>query len=127
MRVKLWTSIESGAVTANLEINAFTAQEKVQATKFGALNINFGGAFASPQTQDSPAINFSLEPIHLVIDPVNGSEVSYRRVFRSSAEISEPALAAKVFCDTNLAKLQEAVAQWKSLSDQYTTNYDTTL
>jgi hypothetical protein len=127
MRVKLWTSVEGGAIKANVEINNFSSSEKVQATKYGPINVNFGGAFAADAGGGAPACNFSLEPINLVIDPANSTEVTYMRVFKVTAETPDPALAAKTFCDVNLVKLTEAVSQWKGLSDLYTTNYDTVL
>ena len=127
MRLKLWTAIEAGTVTANLEINNYSASEKVQSTKFGPIVVNLGGAFAAEEHDTTPAINFSLEPISLIIDPVNSSEVTFKRVFKVSAEIANPSLAAKTFCDINLAKVTDVVSQWKLLTDAYVTNYDTTL
>lgn len=127
MQVKIWSAVEQGVNIAYVEINNYTPNEKVQAAKFGNLKINLGGAFAGPASGTTPAINFALEPIYITIDPNNSPEVKYQRVFKQSAEMPEPAYAAKIFCDTNLQKITDDVTNWKSITDEFIVNYNTVL
>jgi hypothetical protein len=127
MQIKLWSSIEQGVNIAYVEISNFTPAEKVQAAKFGALHINLGGAFAAPASGTTPAINFALEPMQVTIDPNIIPEIKTQKVFRKTAEIVEPGYAAKIFCDSNLQKISDAVTNWKSLTDEFIVNYNTVL
>jgi hypothetical protein len=119
MKLNLWTDIVDGIVSAYVEVNTFTSSEKVQAGKFGPIYVNLGGAFAAAAAPPDPEVNFSLEPINFVIDPINSTEVNYSRVFKTTAETPNPALAAKVWCETNLVKITDVVAAWKALTDNY--------
>lgn len=127
MQVKIWSAVEQGVNLAFVEINNFIPAEKVQAAKFGVLKLNLGGAFAGLASGTTPAVNFALEPIYITIDPNNSPEVKYQRTFKKTAEMSEPAYAAKIFCDLNLQKITDAVTEWKSLSDEFIVSYNTTL
>ena len=65
MRVKLWSTVESGVDKAYIEVSGYSAQESTQANTFGGFQVNLGGVFAQDALPDgTPAINFSLEPIN---------------------------------------------------------------
>jgi hypothetical protein len=101
--------------------------KKTQANKFGPLTVNLGGAFAELVAPDLPQVNFSLEPISFLIDPASQSQATYQKIFKSTAEVLNPSVAAKVFCDANFSKISDAVTSWKNLADPYATNYDSIL
>jgi hypothetical protein len=129
MKVRLFTTVDDGVDAAHLEITGFSNDEKVQASKFGALILDLGGIFAEaaipeqagpPVVPAVPAVNYSLEPIRISLDPAVTNTVMYDRIFKKSAEFPIPGLAAAAFCRINLAKIHAAVTSWKALTDQYT-------
>jgi hypothetical protein len=132
MNVKVWSEVSAGLDIAHIELSAFTSQEKSQASEFGPLVINLGGVYTASVTPggggSAVAVNFSLEPIKLVIDPSSSmAPVDYDRIFPLSAEYVVPGACANAFCNAALAKITDAYNTWKSQTTAFVVNLNQTL
>jgi hypothetical protein len=134
MNVLIWSEVKSGLDIAHIEISNFTSDEQTQATEFGPLVINLGGIYQkSVQGVGSPTppavdVNFSLEPIKVVVDPSSSAApVKYDRTFPVSAEFVVPGACANAFCTEAQTKIVAAYNTWKNQTTAYVVNLSQTL
>ena len=65
--------------------------------------------------QKDPEIYFNIEPVYSTVD-TNSSSFTYTRKFSVTADTPYPALAAALFCTRNQQVIDDAIANWKALS-----------
>ena len=81
----------------------------------GTDSTSFSEYISQGFAQKDPEIHFNIEPLYSSVD-TNSDSFTYTRKFSVTADTPYPALAAALFCTRNKQVIEDAVSNWKALS-----------